>query len=297
MIKIWKEGEKLILGVDIGNYSTKVYPHVVFKSSVETNENIMGSKIKLEINNETFYIGESNIETMLNKANKDNLIPLLVTAILQASNDICNSVVVGLPIGQYKEHKEQLKERILSYKFRSLKLNDAERTLVIKNCEIYPESLATYYALKIQDDCIIIDIGGRTTDICYIRAGKLIYHTTLAVGTLNIYSDISKYLNNKYALNIDYEYAEKIIRKGDLQVDRADIDLTFIKEILKNNFFKINKELELNYPVNTEKIILTGGGGKLFEEAFKRRYNVRLADNYIFTNAIGFKKVGDILWA
>jgi len=286
----------LILGVDIGNYSTKVYPNVLFKSSVETNENIMGSKIKLEINNETFYIGESNIETMLNKANKDNIIPLLVTAILQASADTFNSVVVGLPVGQYKEHKDRLKERIMNYKYKNLKLNGIDRNLVIRECEVYPESLATYYALNWKDDCIIIDIGGRTTDICYIRNGKLVNNSTLAVGTLNIYSDISKYLNNKYALNIDYEYAEKIIQRGFLKVDNNNVDLDFIKEILKNNFFKINKELELNYPVSTEKIILTGGGGKLFENAFKKRYNTKLPDDYLFSNALGFKKIGEVLW-
>lgn len=287
----------MIIGVDIGNYSTKVFPSVIFKSSVETNENIMGSKIKLELNGETFYIGESNIETMLNKANKDNIIPLLTTAILKTTTDTTNYVVVGLPIGQYKEYKEQLKERIMSYKFKNLRINGADRNLIIKECEVYPESLATYYALNWKDDCIIIDIGGRTTDICYIRNGKLINHSTLAVGTLNIYSDVSKYLNNKYALNVDFEYAEKIINRGSLNINGTDVDLNCIKEILKNNFFKINKELELNYPVSTEAIILTGGGGKLFEGAFKRRYNVRLADNYVFTNAEGFKRIGGILWA
>lgn len=287
----------MILGVDIGNYSTKVNPNVIFKSSVETNENIMGSKIKLEINNETFYIGESNIETMLDKANKDNIIPLLAAAILQATTDTANYIVVGLPVGQYKEHKDKLKDRIMNYKFKNLKLNGVERNLVIKDCEIYPESLATYYALSWRDDCIIVDIGGRTTDICYIRAVKLINNSTLAVGTLNIYSDISKYLNNKYALNIDFEYAEKIIQRGCLKVNGDNIDLGFIKEALKESFLKINKELELNYPVSTEKIILTGGGGKLFENAFKKRYNTELVNNYIFSNSEGFKKVGDMLWA
>jgi plasmid segregation protein ParM len=291
-----KGDRKLILGIDVGNYATKASPDVIFKSSVETLENIMGNKIKLELNGEVFYIGESNIETMLNKAKKTNIIPLLTTAILLSTKDICNSVVLGLPIGQFKEHKEDLKERILSFKFKNLKLNDEPRNLIIKECEIYPESLATYYSLNINKDCIIVDIGGRTTDICYIRAGKLMNNSTLAIGTLNIYSDVSRYLNNKYALNIDHEHAEKIIQQGYLKVDGADIDLSFIKATLRDNFIKINRELELNYPVSTEQIILTGGGGKLFENAFNRRYKTILADNYIYSNAIGFKKVAEMIF-
>lgn len=284
----------MILGIDVGNCATKVHPNINFKSSVETTENILGNKYKLEIQDKELYIGENNLETFFNKADKNNFIPLMITAILLASNDVDNKIVVGLPVGQHKENKEKLKERILNYNYNNLKLNGVERKLRITACEVYPESLATYYLIS--EDCIIVDIGGRSTDICYISSGKLIKYSTLALGTLNIYSEISKYINNKYALNTDLDYAEKIINQGYFKISGVSIDISFIKTILKNNFEIINRELELNYPIRIERLVLTGGGGKIFELPFKKRYKTELIKKYIFSNSIGFKKVGEMLW-
>lgn len=286
-------------GIDVGNYSLKEFPNINIKSLVTTEENILGSKICLEYEDKTYYIGEGTFETELNKSSKNNFLPLLLTGIaLNSTKDnLFQQVVCGLPINQYKANREYLEDMVLSSKVRNINFNGEPRKIIISDFKVYPEGIGAYYSLNINDDVIIIDLGGRTTDIAYIVDKKLKESSTMAVGTLNIYKDIADELNGLHTLDLDILAAERIMNKGYFEIDGNRTDLSFITKILKRNFNKINDDLTMKFPVRTEKIILVGGGYKLFEKAFKNRYkNSYVADNPIYANAIGFRKVADRLW-
>ena len=286
-------------GIDVGNYSLKEYPNTNIKSLVSTEENILGSKLHLEYENKHYYIGEGNFETELNKSNKENFLPLLLTGIALNSNknDIFQSVICGLPINQYKTNHESLEDLILSNKVKEIKFNGEPRKIIVSDFKVYPEAIGAYYSLNTQEDVIIIDIGGRTCDVAYIVNKKVVTSSTIAVGTLNIYKDISDKLNSTYGLDLGLQEAERIIEKGFLELDGLKLNLSFITDILKRNFMKINDDLTMKYPIRTEKIILVGGGNILFKQAFKNRYsNSSVADNPIYANSIGFRKVCDTLW-
>ena len=189
--------------------------------------------------------------------------PLLYAGIILSSNDVFNQVVCGLPINQYKKNKSTIEELISNNKMKTLKVNGEPREIVITDFIVYPEGIGAYYSLYTSEDVIIVDIGGRTTDIAYI-CDKMI---------------------------------DRIIERGTLKVDNIDIDLRFITGILKENFMKIKEDLDFKFPARTEKIVLCGGGAKLFAKAFMRRYsNCEVAEEPIFANSIGFKKVGESLW-
>jgi plasmid segregation protein ParM len=285
-------------GIDVGNYSVKEFPGTNIKSLVTTEENMLGSKLSLEYENKTYYIGEGNFETELNKSKKDNFLPLLLTSIaLNNSKDVFQQIVCGLPINQYKANKEALEELILSDRVREVKLNKEPKKIIITDFAIYPEGIGAYYSLDTTDDVIIVDIGGRTTDIAYIVDKKLKLSSTIVGGTLNIYKDIADKLNALYSLDLDIPMAERILNKGYFEIDGLRTDLSFVTEILKKSFIKINDDLIMKFPARTEKIVLVGGGYKLFEKAFKKRYvNSYVADNPIYANAIGFGKVANRLW-
>lgn len=286
-------------GIDVGNYSLKEFPGTNIKSLVTKEENILGSKLALECEGKTYYIGEGRFETELNKSNKDNFLPLLLTGISlnTSKEDVFQQIVCGLPINQYKGNKEALIDLVLSNRGREIKLNGEVKKIIITDFEVYPEAVGAYYSLNTNDDVIIVDVGGRTTDIAYIMNGKIKVSSTVAAGTLNIYKDISDKLNSEYSLDLDIAMAERILDRGYLKVDGYNTELSFITEILKKNFIKINEDLSMKFPARTEKIILVGGGYKLFERAFKNRYqNCYVADNPIYANAIGFQKVGEMLW-
>jgi plasmid segregation protein ParM len=286
-------------GIDGGNYSFKEFPGTNIKSLISTEGNILGSKLCLEYEGKKFYIGEGKFETELNKSKKDNFLPLLLTSIAlnSSKNDMFQQVVCGLPINQYKANREALEDLVMSSRVKEIKLNGEPRKIIITDFKVYPEGVGAYYSLNTSDDVIIVDPGGRTTDIAYIINGKLKTSSTIAVGTLNIYKDIADRLNATYSLDLDIQMAERILEKGYFEIDGLKTDLSFVTEILKRNFIKINDDLSMKFPARTEKIILVGGGYKLFEKAFKKRYvNSYVADNPVYANAIGFGKVANQLW-
>lgn len=287
----------MILGIDVGNYSLKCYPDVNVKSLVSTEENILGSGMILEYDNQKFIIGEGRFESELNKSSKENFLPLLYAAIVQASNESFNQIVCGLPINQYKKNKDIIEELITNNKMKVIKVNGKPREIIIADFKVYPEGIGAYYSLNTNDDVIIVDIGGRTTDIAYICNKKHTKSSTVAVGTLDIYKAIADKLNADYSLDLSIEMIDRVTERGILKVDNIDVDLRFITGILKENFMKIKEDLDFKFPARTERIILVGGGAKLFLKAFKKRYdNCDIADEPIFANSIGFKKVGESLW-
>ena len=108
--------------------------------------------------------------------------------------------------------------------------------------------------------------------------------------------DMINEINSLYTLGLNIEDAEGILKNG-LEVDGEKQDTSFIKNIVKNNIEKVFKELNISYPVRTSPLIVTGGGGKPFFKSLKKRYpTAQLVEDNLFSNAIGYKRVGDKLW-
>lgn len=287
----------MILGIDVGNYSLKTSEGINIKALVSKEANILGNSIVLEMDNEKYVIGEGRFETELNKSSKQNFLPLLYAGIALSTKDNFNSVVCGLPINQYKKNKDNIENLIENNKVKKIKINGRERTIVIENFKVYPEGLGAYYNLPVNEDVIIVDIGGRTTDIAYISNNKPIKTGTVAVGTLNILADIQDTINSDYSLDLTLTDIDKMLTKNKFIIDGEMINTDFIKTILRNNFIKINEKLDLDFPARTEKIVLVGGGSQLFFKAFKKKYSTcELIEENILANAKGFEKVGRSLW-
>ena len=229
---------------------------------------------------------------------------MLCLALGLSTNEQVIRVVAGLPINQYKSiEKDKMEQLILDNKMLNFKLNGVQRQIIIENCSITAEGIATYYSLpseqrkELKDrDIVILDIGGRTTDIALVKAGKkriIGQSTSLEIGMINIYKDIINEVNSKHTLGLDIEDAEYILKHG-LEVDGEKQDTEFIKDILMNNIKKIFKVLNVSYPVRTSPILVTGGGGEAFFKAIKRRYpTANMVNDHMFSNAIGYKKVGE----
>lgn len=288
----------MILGVDLGNFSVKTSEKVCFLSKISEIDNFTGDN-KIIFNGKTLFVGEGEFNTDWNKSRKDITIPLLFSAIYKSSNDNINKIVVGLPINQYKSHKAELKELIENNKCATIN----NRQLIIDEIEIAPEGAASYYnlsQLNIQkignNQLIIVDIGGLTTDITLFINNKIANVLTVPVGMLKIYQDVITYINTNYTQNLVLEDAEFIIKDG-LILRGKKIDVSFISSILKRHFDSLYKELQLKFNVDKGYVYLTGGGSLLLQYAFKNRLNnVIVSDDCLFDNSIGFKRVGESLW-
>ena len=287
----------MILGIDIGNYATKTSKGNIFESKVARVGNILANDICLEMKGEICYLGEGSFDTEYRKAYKRNYLQLLYGSMAMASDEMENQVVVGLPLSQYKEDKERLKKTILDNRYQEIALNGIKRTMIITDVEVYPEGLG---AVPSNFEGVVIDIGGRTTDIALIvnrnNKRKVENPISLPQGTLNLESDFIKSINNKYSLDLKNSDASRVLRNG-LKIYGKEIEISFAIEVFKHYVEDLINKVQLEYSIKTYDIALVGGGAELLYTPLNRRLpNSFLVKDSIFANANAFRKVGESLW-
>ena len=183
------------IGIDLGNCNLKTSKKIIVPALITRGGNyLISTGYEINFNGELFIIGEGDYDTNLNKLSKENLLPMLCLAAGLSTKEEFIRVVLGLPINQYRSNKNKMLEIIEENKILNFKLNGLDRCICIEEASIFPEGVATYYSLDIEkrkalvdQDLIILDIGGRTTDIALLKAGKKRAHAagSSAPGTCN----------------------------------------------------------------------------------------------------------------
>lgn len=285
----------MILGVDLGNWNVNTSEGYIFPARYTLVENLLGANGDvLEYEGTKYYMREGRLENNYDKANKETNIILFLYA-LALQNDRYFKVVVGLPALTYKTSRDTFKENLLENKVYHLKLNGIDKTIIIEDLIVFPEGAGAYYSLNQRPkNSVIIDIGGGTTNIVSFKNGKLDKCTTLGKGMIELYNNVREYLNSTYTLKLELEDIEVIMREG-LRVDGDEISFAFIKPIIDSFVNDLMNELR-NYPIRTSKVLLTGGGSKLLKGPLSKIPGLEVIDDYLFSNAKGFKKVGETKW-
>lgn len=292
----------MIIGIDLGNYGVKTSERVSFLSKISDLE-AFTEENKTIYEGKEFYIGEGEFSTDWDKSMKETTLPLLFTALARSSKENVFQVILGLPIQQYKQNKDKLKDLIERNKGKTLNVDGEERDIIIADVEIAPEGASAYYNLSIDNKKLIgnkpltiVDIGGRTTDVCLFKDKKIKAFKTIPVGMLNVYTDIITEVNSRFTESFKLEDGENILKEG-LFLYGEQQDISFIKPILQRHFNSIYKELQLNFELSKGYVLLTGGGSLIFKSAFKNRLrNLIISNDPLYDNAIGFKKVGEQIW-
>jgi plasmid segregation protein ParM len=298
----------MILGIDLGNVNVKTSEKIIYPNKITQDERLYEDieNVRVEYEGKRYVMGNGEYQTNYLKADKKHLMVSLLTAIAKSTENNINQIVLGLPIQQYKSDRGKLEEKINKHKINEIILNDKPRQIIISECKVFPEGLAIYYSLDNtiksnigNRDIVIIDVGGRTTDICLYAVGenkrKLLNYITIPAGTLNVYSDFIKAVNDKFGLDKLKEDATDILKQG-LWVDGERESLKFTKDIFIKYLERILAELKLNYPIRTAQCILCGGGGILFQGLFKKEIKSLIVMKDIYANAKGFKRVGENIW-
>lgn len=275
------------LGIDLGNSNLKSHTGVLIPSKVKQGKYINKS-IEVVYERKVWTIGEGNREVEINKAKKENNLLFLYTMIALSSNEIENEVAVGLPIGQYQEQKDRYREYILNNSYADIEVNGINRIINITDCKVCPEGLAS---VPSNYEGIILDIGGKTTDICLLENKRVINPISKPKGVLNLYSNIVNSINSKFGLDLTDDDAERIIKNG-LFLDGEQQDIKFIYDILATFTDDIVNTLKLEYSLRTNKLLLIGGGGDLFYNSIKKRAKqAELIEDSLFSNAKGFRRM------
>ena len=284
----------MIIGIDLGNYSTKSSKGINILSKVSKLSNILSNSTTLTTPNGNYYIEEGDFDTEYRKVNKKYIKELFLTSILLSSNEINNQLVVGLPLSQYKQDKDKLKQLLLSDRIQNISLNGNDRKLILEDIEIYPEGVGAL--VETEFNGVICDIGGLTTELAILENNKIKQPYSLSTGTLNLYSDFIKSINSKFSLDLKSEDATRILKSG-LKIYGEQKDISFAMDAFKSYVENIVRELQVSYSIKTLDIMLVGGGSQLLYQAFKNRIpQSQLIDNSIFANAMGFEKIGKKLW-
>lgn len=288
----------MILGIDVGSFATKRSDGFIFASKVSKQEDILKNNSVLKTDDGVFYIGEGSFITSYRKIDREYYRELfLYSAAYNADKTTFIKAVVGLPISQYKQDKENLKTLLLKKKINKIEINEVPKTIVIDDIEVYPEGIAA-----VEDDFegVVVDIGGRTTDICLVldgdRGRKIGNPFSIPMGTLNLYGDFINAINSKYCLDLKLEDTERIFRKG-LTVDGLSVDCKFAIEGFKRYVDDLVNKIQVEYSIRTLDLRLVGGGALMLSSAIKKRLpRALIADNSVFANSLGFRKVGERIW-
>lgn len=284
------------IGIDIGSSITKNSKLLQFESKVSFLDSFNKTDT-MTIDDEEYFIGIGEYDSNYRKVERKNLLPLLYGSLALSSNDIFNKVVLGLPISQYKADKEKLKNIIMNNDEKNIVINGKGKRLVIQDVEVVPEGVLT---VDTNNDCILVDIGGRTTDIALIetinRRRKVNNPLSIPIGIQNLKSNYIKTINARESLDLRDNDFDRIVRNG-LKIYGVSRSTDYAKDIFRDFATTLIKKLEIEYPLKTHDLRITGGGGMMLFKSLKKRLNhAKLINNSLYANAIAFENYRRNIW-
>lgn len=279
----------MILAVDLGNYNIKTSEGVIFESRYQEVEKEDFDNELIEIENKFYKMESGEFENEFNKAKK-NYLPNLLYAISKSieKDNIEVDLVLGVPasnLGITSDIKNDIENK--NFKF---KVFGIDKNIKINKVATVAEGLSSFYTLKKEErlkDIVILDIGGRTINICAFSKGKTLMKFTQPGGILDLYSIVQENYN-KFGNNANIEEVIRLIENETINCEEEKVK--FVKDQINKIKLKISK-------LNTFKILVTGGGSLELQEGLR---NVLGEINYIpdtlFSNVKGNKIIAELKW-
>lgn len=284
----------MILAIDLGNYNIKTSEGIHFISTFAEFDGIDPGERKLLNYNGKDYVMElkSSFDNEFNKTKK-NYIPNLLWAINRSLPRGVDSVsiVLGIPVenlGTVNKFKEELENKKFVFRVRG----NEKRSILINKVAVVAEGVSSFYTLpetERMNDTLIIDIGGRTTNVVSFKNGRIEHKKQINKGMINYYEDVASKYNSKGEC-VNTEDIKNLIEKGIVDIDTV----TFYKnELVKYIFNQVKTKCNRDY----YKIWFTGGGSiELKETILRLEPKANFMDNALFTNVNGNKRIALTQW-
>lgn len=279
----------MIIAVDLGNYNIKTSEGVVFESRYQEVEQEDFENELVEIENKFYKMESGEFENEFNKAKK-NYLPNLLYAISKSieKDDIEVDLVLGVPasnLGITSDIKNDIENRSFNFKVFGV-----DKNVKINKVATVAEGLSSFYTLKKEErlkDLVILDIGGRTINVCAFSKGRTLLKFTQPGGMLDLYSIVQENYN-KFGNNANIEEIIRLIENETINCEEEKI--RFVKDQINKIKLKISN-------LNTFKIYVTGGGSLELQQGLR---NVLGEINYIpdtlFSNVKGNKIIAELKW-
>ena len=284
--------------IDLGNYNVKGInlegKKISFKSNVSRDYEAYPDGFNyINIDGEYTFFEKGNFSKEYIKTKKDYIAQLLY-AISKLNEDkdlIETNLTLLLPIAEMEHNKkyvEDLKGKEFNFTVKTSK--KVIKKIKIKDVFVVPEGYASYFTLEDsikKSNVLILDIGGRTTNLVAMDNGKPQVLNTYKIGVLDFYLKLKN-------INADKEYKlediEKAINKGDIKVSRKYL-AAFTNDIINEVSINVN----LNHYNN---VIFTGGGSLIIEDVIKENLPKQciLAKEPLYTNIKGSLIAAKEIW-
>ncbi|MBN1051618.1 exopolyphosphatase [Clostridium botulinum] len=288
--------ENKVCVVDLGNYNVKAINNkrkqISFQSNLSRDYETFpdGFKYVLLDGEYTFFEkGNFNLEYIKTQKNYTSQLLYAISLLHEDEEIIETNLVLLLPISEMQEKQKyinDLKGKEFEFTVRTNKKKD--KIIKINDVFVTPEGYSSYFTLNdnVKDsNLLLIDVGGRSSDVIALEHGKPQVLKTYHIGILDLYMKLQN-------INADKEYKLEEIRGA---IDRGDIKVT--KKQLASFTQDIINEIKIDVNLSHfDNVVWTGGASKVIEEIIndvlpKQCY---LHANPLYSNIFGALEVGKI---
>jgi len=334
-----------ILGIDIGFGFTKATNgsrELVFKSvfgeatELQYREALLtdtsgDEHLQVEIDGKEFFVGElaerqSNVRFFtLDQAQFVSQFAktlALTAAARLVGGFIPVNLVTGLPIGYYRQHKDEL-ARLLQGEHKVVLVGAdgkrVEKVVNINKVRVIPQPFGSLFQRMFNDlgevadkrlmkeKVGIIDIGFRTSD--YTVADKMRYSErgsrTTDSGIARAFNVIAGKLREKSDVNVELYRLHEAVERGSIKIRGKEYELkSLTDQVFGQLAGAVANEIDRLWADDwdMDTIILTGGGGAVLAKYLQPLINGEVitvgADlDARFCNVQGYWKFGKNLWA
>lgn len=289
-----KESKSKIACINLGYYQVKASNDVCFKSraKITIDDKNMSSGDILEYNDKKYIleIGQPVLDGDKTSSELTKVFVLTALAKMNDSEDGEFNVLLTAPPISFEQQSKQLPE-FLEGEY-SVKLNNKPIEIKINKVVVLPETFLIYTVnspSKLKNGkTLIIDVGGRTTNICILNNCKFSLeddYTTIPKGMYHICNSIAQGINKDKFTTYDDEdisgYIETRSKMVDDNIDKFEKGYRdHVEEIAKNIAIK---SWQIDQYTN---VLVTGGGGMVLEDYIKEELfpNAKLSNEPLWDN-------------
>lgn len=288
----------MITVVDLGNYNVKAMNSLevksIFKSNISRDFESYPDAFKhIKIDGEYTYFEKGPFSMEYIKTKKDYTAQLMysIASLNEDVDEIKTNLTLLLPISEIQEKNKYIDEiKGKTFDF-SIKLKTKRnKKIIIEDVMVLPEGYVIYFKLGEKyktSSIVIIDIGGRTTNLVAMVNGEPKVLKTLKIGALDFYAKIRE-------LHADKEYnledIERLINEGKIVVTDKQI-AQFANDILN----QIKQHIKLEH---YEHVLFAGGGALIIEKIIKDILpdNCEIVDEPLESNMEGAMEASKMAW-
>ena len=289
---------RMITVVDLGNYNVKAMDSLevksIFKSNISRDFESYPDAFKhIKIDGEYTYFEKGPFSMEYIKTKKDYTAQLMysIASLNEEVDEIKTNLTLLLPISEIQEKNKYI-DGIKGKTFDcSVKLKTKRnKKIVIEDVMVLPEGYVIYFKLGEKyktSSVVIVDIGGRTTNLVAMVNGEPKVLKTLKIGALDFYAKIRE-------LHADKEYnledIERLINEGKIAVTDKQI-AQFANDILN----QIKQHIKLEH---YEHVLFAGGGALIIEKIIKDILpdNCEIVDEPLESNMEGAMEASKMAW-